>query len=252
MIKFVSALLVLFITVVSAHCQIPVLCYHQVRDWKSTDSKSARPYIIPVATFRQHMKALHDSGYQVILPDELVACLTGKRRLPAKPVVLTFDDGSLSEYTNALPVLNEYGYKAVFFIMTVSINRPNFMSREQIRALANAGHIIGCHTWDHHMVTKYTPADWDVQVIKPTKLLEQITGRPVKYFAYPNGVWDHTAVMRLMSLNYMAAFQLMGKTDDTAPLFTQKRIIADGAWSGARLIKEMQKVSNQNKMLIPR
>ena len=54
-----------------ARKQVPILCYHQIRDWREKDSKSARDYIIPVNTFKAHVKMLADSGYNSILPDQL-------------------------------------------------------------------------------------------------------------------------------------------------------------------------------------
>ena len=56
--------------------EIPILCYHQIRDWRPTDSKTARAYIVPVAAFQEQIKMLADSGYHTILPDELYAYLT--------------------------------------------------------------------------------------------------------------------------------------------------------------------------------
>ena len=66
-----------------ARKQVPVLCYHQIRDWKPTDSKAAKDYIIPVATFKAHMKMLADSGYQTILPDQYYDYLNNGTELPA-------------------------------------------------------------------------------------------------------------------------------------------------------------------------
>ena len=51
--------------------QVPILCYHQIRDWRPKDSKTAKDYIIPVASFKAHIKILADSGYHTILPDQL-------------------------------------------------------------------------------------------------------------------------------------------------------------------------------------
>jgi peptidoglycan/xylan/chitin deacetylase (PgdA/CDA1 family) len=50
--------------------------------------------------------------------------------------------------------------------MTVSINRPNYLTKEQIAALSDTGNVIAAHTWDHHRVTKYTGDDWNTQ-LKP-------------------------------------------------------------------------------------
>src|SRR5688572_24980482 len=68
-----------------ARKQVPILCYHQVRNWKSSDSKSAKDYIVPVAVFKQHIKMLRDSGYHTILPDQLYDYLTKGTPLPSKP-----------------------------------------------------------------------------------------------------------------------------------------------------------------------
>ena len=58
-----------------ARPQVPILCYHQIRDWRGSDSKGSKDYIIPVATFREEMQMLADSGYHTILPDQLYAYL---------------------------------------------------------------------------------------------------------------------------------------------------------------------------------
>jgi peptidoglycan/xylan/chitin deacetylase (PgdA/CDA1 family) len=59
------------------------------------------------------------------------------------------------------------------------------MSNQQVKSLSDDNFIIGCHTWDHHSVTGYASKDWQIQLEKPKQLLEQITRKPVKYFAYP-------------------------------------------------------------------
>src|ERR1700679_1928091 len=56
--------------------QIPILCYHQIRDWRPTDSKRAKDYIVPVDVFKQQLKMLADSGYHTISPDQLYDYLT--------------------------------------------------------------------------------------------------------------------------------------------------------------------------------
>lgn len=223
-----------------ARPQVPILCYHQVRDWRDSDSKQARDYIVPVERFREQIQMLADSGYQTILPDQLVAYLTTGASLPEKPIMLTFDDTNLDQYTNALPELEKHGFKAAFFVMTVSLNRPRYMTREQIKELSDKGHAIGSHTWDHHNVKKYQGKDWDTQVAKPGRVLEEITGKPVTYFAYPFGLWNKEAIPQLKSHGITAAFQLAAKRDEQDPLYTIRRIIASGYWSPGRLYKNIE------------
>ncbi|MDR3680038.1 MAG: polysaccharide deacetylase family protein [Flavipsychrobacter sp.] len=220
---------------------VPVLCYHQVRDWGKDDSKTARTFIMPVALFSAEMQMLHDSGYHTISADQLIAYVTTGALLPAKPVVLTFDDGTASQYENALPELNKYGFKAVFFIMTVVLDKKNYLSKNQVKKLTNEGHEIGCHTWDHHNVTQYKGDDWKIQVQQPVSLLKSITGMPVKYFAYPYGLWNKNAADALKNYGFSAAFQLWGAPDEQSPLLAIKRILVDGNWSAAQLSAVMKR-----------
>jgi peptidoglycan/xylan/chitin deacetylase (PgdA/CDA1 family) len=77
--------------------------------------------------------------------------------------------------------------------MTVSINRPNYLTKEQIAALSDTGNVIAAHTWDHHRVTKYTGDDWNTQLIK-TKGKTRNHRKPVTYFAYPFGLWNKEVI----------------------------------------------------------
>ncbi len=212
--------------------QVPVLCYHQIRDWKPTDSRMAKDYIMPPANLREQLKMLHDSGYHSILPDQLYAYLTNGAALPDKPIMLTFDDTDEDQYTVAYPEMKKYGFKGVFFIMTVSLGRlPHYMSKDQVKELYNAGNVIGSHTWDHHNVKKYQGQDWAIQIDKPTKQLEAITGTPIRYFAYPFGLWNREALPELRKRGFIGAFQLADKMDPTDPLLTIRRIIVAGGWN---------------------
>ncbi len=220
--------------------QVPILCYHQIRDWNASDSKAAKDYIVPEQLFKEQLQVLADSGYQTILPDQLLAYLTTGAPLPAKPIMLTFDDTNLDQYTVAAPEMEKHGFKGVFFVMTVSLGRPRYMNKEQVRDLAQRGHAIGCHTWDHRNVKKYGPADWQTQVEKPSKQLAEITGRPIQYFAYPFGLWNPEAIPELKARGYEAAFILSTKRDEQDPLHTIRRLIASGHWSTERLYKNVQ------------
>src|ERR1700744_2594340 len=134
---------------IMARKQVPVLCYHQIRDWRPTDSKVSKDYIIPPAAFKAHLKMLADSGYHTILPDQLYDYLTKGTPLPSKPIMLTFDDTDLDQFTVARPEMKKYGFKGVFFIMTVSIGRKHYMNSQQIKQLSDEGNVIACHTWNH-------------------------------------------------------------------------------------------------------
>jgi len=199
--------------------QVPVLCYHRISDGNKGD------YTVSPATFSAHMKVLADSGYHSVSPAQLYDYLVYNKTLPEKPFVVTFDDSRVEHRTIAAPVLEKYGFRGAFFIMTITYNKKNYMTKDQIAELAKAGHTVGLHSWDHTMVTKYKElADWQKQVVEPKKKLEGIVGKPVEYWAYPNGVYDHKGAVEL-SKYFKIAFSLATKRDSIQPLQSVRRII---------------------------
>ncbi len=219
--------------------EVPVLCYHHIRPARN-ESASMKSYSVSPDQFAEQMKALHDSGYQTILPGDLYEYLVHGASLPSKPVMLTFDDTDLEQFTIGATEMNKYNFKGVYFLMTISINRPRYMSESQLKELSDNGHTIEGHTWDHHMITKYTGADWDTQLVKPKLRIEKITGKTVKYFAYPFGLWNQAAIPELKSRGYKLAFILSTKRDSTEPLYTLRRMIVPGTWSTQGMLKAMK------------
>lgn len=225
-----------------ARKQVPVLCYHQIRDWREKDSKSARDYIIPVATFKAQIKMLADSGYNSIQPDQLYNYLAYGDPLPPKPVMLTFDDTDYDQYSVGAKVLDQYGFKGVYFIMTVSIGKKgkvHYMSKEDIKDLSDRGNAIGSHTYDHQNFKKFSGDDWVTQIEKPTATLEAITGKKIVDFAYPFGLWNSEGIPELKKRGFRSAYALAQKRDEKEPLYTIRRIIASGYWSPKTLHNSM-------------
>ncbi len=215
--------------------QVPILCYHQVRNWKAGDGPMTKDYTVETQNFKDQMKMLADSGYQTILPDQLYAYLNEGATLPKKPIMLTFDDTVLDQFTVVNPTLKKYGFKAAYFIMTVSIGKQgkfvNYMSAAQIKQLSDEGNTIGSHTYDHKNFKKYAGNDWIEQLDKPTKKLEEITGKKIEYFAYPFGLWNKEGFPELKKRGFKMAFALADKRDEKDPLMCVRRIIASGHWS---------------------
>ena len=199
--------------------EIPVLCYHGIVNGKKSD------YKVTPATFTAQMKILSDSGYHSISPAQLYDYLVYNKSLPKKPVMITFDDSRAEHATIAAPIMEKYGFRGVFFIMTITYDKKNYMTKEQIVRLAKAGHTVGLHTWDHTMVTKYkSAADWQKEIADPRKKLEKIIGRSVDYFAYPNGVFNHKSTEELNKY-FKLSFELSSKRDSVKPLQSIRRII---------------------------
>ena len=213
--------------------EIPVLCYHRIEAGRN-DAYSVSPDL-----FVSHLKALSDSGYNSILPDELYNYLKYNATLPDNPFMITFDDSRKEHITIAAPELAKHNFKGAFFIMTVTNNKKNYLTRDEIAQLANEGHTVGLHSWDHVMVTKYTDSTfWKKQVLDPQNKLEDMIGKPVNYWAYPNGVYDREAAKEL-DKHFKLSFILMAKRDSLYPLQSIRRMIAPPT-SPDRIIKSMK------------
>jgi peptidoglycan/xylan/chitin deacetylase (PgdA/CDA1 family) len=237
---------------IMARKQVPVLCYHHIRPLKYP-GKASSGYEVTPESFRAQMKILADSGYHSILPDQLYNYLAYGDPLPEKPVMITYDDTDEEQYSIGKIEMDKYGFKGVYFIMTISIGRPNYMSKDQISQLAKEGHAIESHTWRHDRVDKYltTPHldkgtnkmvdnDWDLQLGEQRKKLEAISGKPIHYFAYPFGIWKPNAFPELKKRDFKLAFQLSTPRDSTEPLYTVRRIIIDPRWSAEGLLRVMR------------
>ncbi len=215
--------------------EIPVLSYHNIYQ----HPKKANSFYISVARFKLQMQELHKRGYHAVLPDQLAVFYKNGTALPDHPFLISFDDTHLEHYTLALPVLEQYKFKAVFFVMTVCIDKKGFLSSDQIADLSKRGHVIGVHTWDHPNMTKLSMTKWVTQVDKPKKRLESIIGKPVTCFAFPYGAWNEQVLQKLQERGFNTAFQLQGKLSSNYPLLTIRRMMVSGNASPDLLIKQM-------------
>jgi peptidoglycan/xylan/chitin deacetylase (PgdA/CDA1 family) len=213
--------------------QVPVLCYHRIAH------QPKGIYTVSPEAFESQMQLLADSGYVSILPAQLYDYLVHDVPLPHKPVMLTFDDSRAEHFAIAAPVMEKYQFRGVFFIMTITCNKPNYLTKPQIAQLAKAGHAIGLHSWDHHRVTQYiTPDDWQKQVISPQAMLETLTGQPIDVWAYPYGIYNHESA-QVLSQYFRLSFILSGQRDPLLPLQTIRRIVVTEC-SGPQLLKRIR------------
>jgi peptidoglycan/xylan/chitin deacetylase (PgdA/CDA1 family) len=224
---------------IARRAKIPVLCYHQVRKRTAADSAQDRAYIVSPSAFAAQMKTLDTAGYTTITGDALADHLARGAKLPRKPILLTFDDGSEGHYTRVLPVLREHHFVATFFVMTVVLGKPGWLTRGQVRALDKAGMTIAGHTYDHKEVPGYAGEDWNTQLVKPGRELRRLVGHRIRLFAYPNGAYSADAIQHLWSAGYRVAFQLAEKLDRRHPLWSIRRIIVPQV-SGKDLLREIR------------
>ncbi|MCZ2804284.1 polysaccharide deacetylase family protein [Modestobacter sp. VKM Ac-2983] len=223
-----------------ARSTVPVLCFHQIREFRADDSAYARTITTPPAALTAQFQALRDGGYTPVTAPALVDHLQFGAALPDRPVLLTFDDGSATHATAALPVLQQFGFPAAFFPMTVVLDKPDWLSSDQLRELDAAGMTIGAHSWDHQRMDRISGDQWAEQVDQPRQTLADVLGHPVDLLAYPHGMWDQETLPHVAAAGYRAAFQLADATDPAQPLLTIRRIMPPPTWDSAALLARLE------------
>ena len=137
--------------------EIPVLCYHNIRT--ALDHHSPE-LTVTEQTFDDQIGALHENGYHTILPDDLYDYLAKGSPLPSKPIMISFDDSHEEHFSIAAKEMERYGFRGVFFVTTIVIDKPHYLSSQEIYALAKAGHTVACHTYDHPLLTRLPDNEW--------------------------------------------------------------------------------------------
>ena len=123
--------------------KVLVLNYHMVNSMYISLS-------IEPEDFDWQMKYLVEHGYHTISPDDLYDFLAGQGTLPDRPVLITFDDGYVDNYTNAYPILKKYNLKATIFVVTGFLSkRKGYLTWDQLREMEQNGIAIESHTVTH-------------------------------------------------------------------------------------------------------
>jgi peptidoglycan/xylan/chitin deacetylase (PgdA/CDA1 family) len=151
------------------------------------------------------MYSLAKRGFVGISLSDLLDGWDGLAKLPARPVVLTFDDGFANFVEHAAPVLSELGFRATIFAVSGRCGRTNdwphqapaiprlpLLSWSQLAEMVTAGFEIGAHSVTHRPLTEITPAEAEREIVESKERIEEELGRPVKTFAYPFGMFTRT------------------------------------------------------------
>ncbi|HUP60327.1 MAG TPA: polysaccharide deacetylase family protein [Thermoanaerobaculia bacterium] len=196
--------------VADEHPTATVLCYHIV------EAPAAPKMHITRDVFRQHLRYLEMTGYNVIPLRELYEYVTGKRAsIPKNAVVITIDDGWRSTYTEAFPELQKRKFPFTVFIYPKIIGKTaNALSWTQIREMAEAGVDIQSHSLSHPYLTKRHHRSFDDEgyakwvtreLAESKRILEKETGRKVQFLAYPYGDYDARLAKYVTKAGYSAA-----------------------------------------------
>lgn len=219
--------------------QVPIVGFHQLREHTAEDSDYARTLITPPEVLRSQLTALRDAGYEAVTATAVVDHVQYGTPLAEKPVLLSFDDGSVTHHTVGLPLLQELGLPAIFFPMTVVLDKEDWLSSDQLREIDAAGMEVGAHSWDHERLDRISGEQWAEQVTEPKATLEEVLGHPVEMMAYPHGKWSPEALLHVLEADYRAAFQLAEPTDAEWPLLTIRRVLPPPSWDGPTLLANL-------------
>lgn len=212
---------------------VPVLLYHHL----DPDADGSNSMVVTPATFEWQIRALYDAGYTGVSVEELQNYINYGTALPERPIVITFDDGYLSNYEYAFPILQKYNMKATIFVIGSSVGHtefykdtsypltPHFGTAEIEEMIASGLIDIQSHTYDMHQ----TPA-YETGVARPTiqqlpnetdaaymqaltedsclqkDLLEPVTGQKIVAVAYPKGVYSPLTCTVLAQCGIEATF----------------------------------------------
>jgi peptidoglycan/xylan/chitin deacetylase (PgdA/CDA1 family) len=176
---------------------IPILAYHSL-DPKRFPNKLA----ISPGLFRKQMLWINQSRCQVI---GLEACAKGewKESFWERKIAITFDDGYLDNYQQALPILKEFGFPATFFVTTEDVGKEGFMTWDMLREMAKVPGIeIGSHTLEHKSLSDMPGTEARTSVVVSKKVLEEKLGREIKAISYPCGSFNEGIVEMARSAGY--------------------------------------------------
>ncbi|HSF83695.1 MAG TPA: polysaccharide deacetylase family protein [Anaerolineales bacterium] len=187
----------------------PILLYHHVSDQR----KDSRYFVSPVE-FERQMESLKRWGYTPIPLSLLATALAEGALLPARPVVITFDDGYRDVYQHAFPILQEYGFVSAVYVISEQIGARGYLTHDQLAELVRAGWELGSHTKTHANL-RLAGVRLSEEILGSRGELETYFGVPVMSFSYPYG--STTAAIRKLveESGYAVAVGLGGLVEHT-------------------------------------
>jgi peptidoglycan/xylan/chitin deacetylase (PgdA/CDA1 family) len=175
---------------------VPVLMYHQI-------DYSGGTYAVTPEQLSAQMQWLSDNGYTSITMTDFYNGAFAGGFLPAKPVVLTVDDGWASALTFA-DVLSWYGFIGNYFVTT-----NNGLPWDQVAYLGQVGE-VGNHTTRHPALSTLGYGDQYAEIADNSAFLEGATGQAVQFIAWPYGDWNWSAVQAAADSGLIAGFDAWG------------------------------------------
>jgi peptidoglycan/xylan/chitin deacetylase (PgdA/CDA1 family) len=227
-------------TGVPGNSTVPILMYHVINP-----PPAGAPFpglYVPSDEFAQQMRALKSAGWHAVTMDELRANWTrGVPLGPGKPVVITFDNGYTSQYTNALPVLKQLGWVGVENIQLLGLPpSEGGLTDQQVRGLIGAGWELDTQGMSHADLIRLSSAGLQYQVAHARKLLRSRYGTAVNWFCYPSGHYDSAVINAVKAAGFTGSTTVVpgwaSRADDPYRL---PRLRVLGGTSGPGLLQQI-------------
>jgi len=185
---------------------VPILTYHVI-NVPPPQSSGATDMYVPAAEFAGQMDGLKADGWHAVTLDQLEAYWTrGVSLGPGKPIVITFDNGYASQYTNALPVLKRLGWVGVENLQVNGLAPSDGgLTDSQVRGLLAAGWELGTQGVSGADLITLDPNQLPAEVATARQLLSSRYGVPVNWFSYPSGHYDATVTAAVRAAGFVGA-----------------------------------------------
>ncbi len=177
---------------------VPILVYHALGT--PPPSEEYPGLYVSDPEFREEMAWLHREGFEGVTLDQVERAWYHGGTLPAKPIVLTFDNGYPAQVTFAPKVLSRYGWPGVLFEITEEHLRPF-----EIRPVVAMGWEVDSHSATHPDLTQLGGADLEYEVAASRRYLRRKFGVPSDNFCYPSSLYDEATVAAVKEAGYVGA-----------------------------------------------
>lgn len=217
---------------VDPNLSVPILMYHEVAPHTRGMDVLKLSLLVTPEEFAQQMHYLKSHGFTTITLDNWMAARAGTETLPRNPVILTFDDGRLSVYQNAFPVLKRNGQKAILFLISAEVGRvvKGYLDWSMVREMQSTGLVtFGSHTVHHVALSPLTLQRALTELSYSKMVIERNTGHRCDYFCYPYGKYSTWVAMLVGVAGYRAATtEIPGWSRVTDNAYELRRVRIDG------------------------
>jgi peptidoglycan/xylan/chitin deacetylase (PgdA/CDA1 family) len=210
---------------------VPVLVYHNI------SAQEKGKLSIAARVFDSQIRQLHAEGFHAIRLADFMAFTAGRRQLPRKSVLLTFDDGYKAFINFARPILKDYGYGATLFVYSDFLGGGSALSWQDLKILRDQGYDIQAHSKSHANLRRKegeSEAAYakriEAELAFPQTLFKKHLGHPVEALAYPFGEMDDELLPYVPKYGYNVAFTVRRQSNPAwvSPLkISRSQIYAD-------------------------